>query len=298
MKPPPGPGIYKEIPVKDIVTKAGENPRTGELPEIEALSKTIAEEGLLQPIVVTPVSETPGKYRMCAGWRRLTAIRLLGWPNIMAKIIDADADQRLKVGLIENIQKEDMTALDKATGIATLIRNTKMEQGEIATLLGVAPGFVSQYLSLLELPPSAITALKDGDITFTHARELVRLVPNVKAIDDLMFEAGELTVAQLKAKVDHLVALAKEAAAEAEAEAAEEEGEDAPKKKKAAKPVPSEKEVMYYIDAEFKPLKKEDIRELMISYKRKEVNAESEDKRNEFRLILKGITLAADLRLK
>ena len=287
-----------EINVKDILMKAGENPRTGELPEIEELAKTIETVGMLAPIVVTPATDVPGKYRMVAGWRRLTAVKTLGHTTISARIVDADSAKRLEMALIENLQKADMTPLDKAQGIANLIKSTGLEQGEIADSLGVAPGFVSQYLALLSLPPSAIEALKDGSITFTHARELVRLVPDVKAIDDLVFEASELTVAQLKNKVDHIVALAKDAAAEAEAEAAEAEGEAAPKKKKAAKATPSEKEVTYYIDAEFKPLKKEDIRELMISYKRKEVNAESEEKRNEFHLILKGIALAADLRLK
>ena len=292
------PGRYVDLPLKDIVTKAGDNVRTGELPDIEGLAKSIAAEGLLEPIIVT-ASETPGKFSVVAGHRRLTAVRSLeDVLTIPALVIDADADRRLKLALIENIHREDMSAIDKAKALAKLIKNTKLEQQEVAQAIGVAPGYVSQYLAILELPDSVLDALRDGEISFTHARTLCRLLPDTKAIDDLMFEIGDLTVAALDAKVSHLAAKAKEAAAEAAPDDDGEEGEDKPKKKKAAKPAPSEKAIEYYVDSDFRPLKKEEIRELMIQYKRKEVSADTEKKREEYRLILKGITLAADLRLK
>jgi len=292
------PGRYIDLPLKDILTKAGDNVRTGELPDIEGLAKSIAAEGILEPIIVT-ASETTGKFSVVAGHRRLTAVRSLeDWLTIPALIIDADADRRLKLALIENIHREDMSSIDKAKALEKLIKNTKLEQQEVAQAIGVAPGYVSQYLALLNLPETALDALREGKISFTHARVLCRLLPDVKAIDDLMFEAEDLTVASLDAKVSHLVAKAKDAAAAAEPDDAEEDGEKKPKKKKVAKPAPSEKAIEYYTDADFHPLKKEDIRDLMVDYKRKEVKADTEKKREEYRLILKGITLAANLRLK
>ncbi len=285
---------YVDLSVKEIVTKAGENIRSGELPEIEKLAESIAAEGLLEPIIVTASTDTPGKYSVVAGHRRLTAVRSLGQPTIPAMIIDADADRRLRVALIENIQREDMSALDKAKALAKLVAGTKLEQQEIAQALGVAPGYVSQYLTLLELPESALTALRDGEISFSQARALCRLLPNVKAIDDLVFDAGTMTVAAMESKIAHILATTK-----TEEVAEEEDGEEEkPKKKKAAKPAPSEKEIEYYADADFHPLKKEDIRDLMVQYKQKEIRADTAKKREEYRLILKGITLAADLRLK
>lgn len=289
---------FVEMAVKDIITRAGDNIRTGELPEIEGLAASIAAEGLLEPIIITASTEAAGKFTVVAGHRRLTAVRSLGLTSIAAIIIDADSDRRLRLALIENIQREDMNAIDKAMAIAKLLKNTTLEQKEVAQALGVAPGYVSQYLALLELPKTALSALRDNEITFTHARVLCKLLPDVKAIDDLMFEVSNLTVAALDAKVSHLAAKAKDAAAAAPEESDAEEGGKAKKKKKVAKPAPSEKAVEYYSDADFHPLKKEDIRELMVSYKRKEVNADNEKKREEYRLILKGITLAADLRLK
>lgn len=290
------PSRYIELPLKDIVTKAGDNVRTGELPDIEGLAKSIAAEGLLEPIIVTSLADSPGKYSVVAGHRRLTAVRTLeDMLTIPALIIDADADRRLKLALIENIHREDMSPLDKAKALGKLVKNTGLEQQEVAQAIGVAPGYVSQYLALLELPESALTALRDGELSFTQARSLCRLIPNTKAIDDLVFESSDLTVAAMDAKISHILATTK--AEEPEAEPAD-DGEEKPKKKKAAKPAPSEKAIEYYVDSEFRPLKKEDIRELMIQYKRKEINADTEKKREEYRLILKGITLAADLRLK
>lgn len=289
---------YLELSVKEIITRSGDNVRTGELPDIEGLAASIAAEGLIEPIIVTAAVDAPGKYTVVAGHRRLTAVRSLGLPTISASIIDADADRKLKLALIENIQREDMNPLDKANGIAKLLQTTKLDQKEVAQALGITPAYVSQYVAILELPKSALTALRDGDITFTQARTLCRLLPNHKAIDDLVFEASELTVAALDAKVSHLAAEAKKT--EAVAEATEEDGsEDSkPKRVKKAKAALTDKAVEYYTEADFHPLKKEEIRDLMVTYKRKEVNADSEKKREEFKLILKGITLAADLRLK
>jgi ParB family chromosome partitioning protein len=295
------PGRYIELSIKDIVTKAGDNVRTGELPDIEKLAASIAAEGVIEPIIVTESTETPGKYTVVAGHRRLTAVRSLeDMLTIPALIIDADADRRLKLALMENIHREDMSPLDKAKALSKLMKNTKLEQQEVAQAIGVAPGYVSQYLALLELPESALNALRDGEISFTHARTLCRLGTNVKAIDDLMFEISDLTVAALDAKVSHILSQTRKAAAEAEDAAEPEADADGtkPKKAKKAKAPPSEKEIVYYSEAEFRPMKKEDMRDLMVTWKRKEVNADTEAKQLEYKNILKGITLAANLRFK
>lgn len=295
------PNRYIELDVKAVVTRAGDNIRSGELPDIEGLAASIKAEGVIEPLLVTPAMGTDGKplegkYTVVAGHRRLAAVRSLGGGTVPALVVDADVDRRLKLALIENLQREDMNPLDKAKAIVKLLKNTKLEQQEVAQALGVTPAFVSQYATILELPESALSALRDGEISFTQARVLCKLLPNTKAIDDLVFDASNMTVAQLDSKVSHMVAQAKEAAAEAE-EAAEEDSDEAkPKKKKKA--APSEKEIEYYTEADFHPLKKEDIRDLMIQYKQKEIRAENAKKREEYRLILKGITLAADLRLK
>lgn len=285
---------YLELSVKDIITKANDNIRTGELPEIEELAKSIEAEGLGQPIIVTP-SETAGKYTVVAGNRRLTAIRSLGRTTIPAMVVDADVNRRIKLALIENIQRKEMKPLDKAKAFAKLVKGTGLEQQQVAEAIGMAPGYVSQYMALLTLPESALSALRDEELSFTQARALCRLLPNTKAIDDLVFESADLTVSAMEAKIAHILATTTE---EEPVDADDDDGEEKPKKKKAAKPAPSEKAIEYYVDSDFHPLKKEDMRELMIQYKRKEVNADTEKKREEYRFILKGITLAADLRLK
>jgi ParB-like chromosome segregation protein Spo0J len=205
------------------------------------------------------------------------------------------------LALIENIHREDMSALDKARAVAKLIKNTKLEQQEVAQAIGVAPAYVSQYLALLELPEDVQDALRDGTISFTHARSLCRLLPNTDLIASMLNEALTLTVSALDAKVSHAAALMRKEEDAAEAAGAGEgaDGEDKPKKARKPKAPPAaDKAVEYYTDADFHPLKKDEIRELMITFKRKELNADTAKKREEYRLILKGITLAADLRLK
>lgn len=285
---------YEKINVKDIITKAGDNIRTGELPEIESLAKTIASVGLLEPILVTESKETPGKYNMIAGFRRLTAVRSLGLLTISARILDDATSDRLRKALIENLQREDMAPLDIGKTLVRYIKDSGKEQQDVAEELGKAPGYVSQYLALLSLPAVAQSALREGSITFTQARSLCRLGSDTKAIEELLPEAINITAADLDAKVSFILDKKK-----AEAPVEEADGEEKPKKAgKKARPVVSDTAVEYYVSADFHPLKKEDIRDLMVNYKRKEVNAETDTKREEYRLILKGITLAADLRLK
>jgi len=294
---------YMSLPVKDIITKAGDNVRTGGLPDIDGMAASIKAQGVLQPILVTAALDTagariPGKFSIVAGHRRVTAVRHIGMTHIPARVINAEADRRITVALIENLQREDMNPLDKAKGVAKLLKTSGLEQQEVAKALGVASGYISQYLAILELPESALDMLRDGELSFTHARTLCKLLPDVKAIEDLLFDIPNLTVAALDAKVSHLAAKAKEAEPAVEAEADAAEGEAKPKKVRKAKVAPTEKEITYYEEADFHPKKKDEIRELMITYKRKEINADTATKREENRLILKGLTLAADLRFK
>lgn len=296
---------YVEMSVSNIITKPNENVRSGELPEIDALAKSIKAEGVLEPIIVTAALDTagntiPGKYSVVAGYRRLTAVRLLELPTIPAVIVDADGDRRLRIALIENLQREDMNALDKARGIAKLLASG-IDQKDAAKALGVAPGFISQYVGILELPKAALSALGNGEITFTQARSLCRLMPNVKAIEDFLFDAGSMTVAQLDAQISHI--LSKSPAVEERVEEPATEGDDkssgkAKKKKAGKQPAKAEDPTDYYRTANFDPLKKDELRAEMARLKMKEMRAETPEKQTEYRLILKGLTIAANLRLR
>ena len=289
-------GKYVELDVKSITTKAGDNVRTGELPDMENLAASIAAEGILEPIIVT-AAEVPGKYSVVAGFRRLFAVRSLGGTTIPAIIIDADADRKLRLALIENIQREDMNPLDKANAVAKLQATSQMTPAEIGALLGVTSAFVFQHLNLLQLPDIVKDSLRDGSLIFSHARTLCRLLPDKKAIEELFKEADNMSPSQLEAKVSHLVDLAKKL--EVVEIDDEEDGETKPKKTKKAKAAPTEDTlVKFYAESEFRPLKKEEIRALMENWARKVSGAESETKRAEHRLVLKGIAMAADLRLK
>lgn len=296
---------YVEMSVSNIITRQNENVRSGELPEIDALAKSIKTEGVLEPIIVTAALDTagtviPGKYSVVAGYRRLTAVRLLELPTIPAVIVDANADRRLRIALIENLQREDMNPLDKARGIAKLLASG-IDQKDAAKALGVAPGFISQYVTILELPKSALTALGNGEITFTQARSLCRLVPNTKAIEDLLFDAGNMTVAQLDAQITHILSKAEPVEAEDNADTAEPgaKGAKATKAKKGAKKETKAADATdYYRTADFDPLKKDELRAEMARIKMKELRAETPEKQVEYRLILKGLTMAANLRLR
>ncbi len=137
--------------------------------ELATLTESIREHGVLQPILVT---ETIDGYRLVAGERRLRAARAAGLDRIPAVTRQLDEQAQLEVALVENLQREDLDAIDAARGFRRLIDEFGFSPEQIAARVGRARSTVANTLRLLELAPSVQGAIGDRRITEGHGRAL------------------------------------------------------------------------------------------------------------------------------
>ena len=142
---------------------------------IQQLVESIKEYGLLQPILVRPLDDQANSYEIVAGerrWRAAQLAQLHDVPVVLRTIDDLDA---LQIGLIENLQRSDLTAIDEAKGYQRLIADFKQTQEDIARTMGKSRPHVANTLRLLDLPSGIQDMIKNGDLTAGHGRALIGL---------------------------------------------------------------------------------------------------------------------------
>jgi ParB family transcriptional regulator, chromosome partitioning protein len=137
------------------------------------LADSIRARGVIQPIIVRPVEG--GRYEILAGERRWRAARIAGQANVPALIREVSDDVALGIGLIENIQREDLNPIEESNGLQRLIDEFRLTHEEVARAVGRSRAAVTNLLRLLELAPAVQDMLQDGKLDMGHARALLSL---------------------------------------------------------------------------------------------------------------------------
>lgn len=135
------------------------------------LADSIAKHGLLQPIIVRPMSS--GNYQIIAGERRWRACRMAELTEVPVIIKELDDKQYMEIALIENLQREDLNAVEEALGYNTLMKSYGLTQEQVSETVGKSRSAVANALRLLNLNESELEALRIGAITAGHARALL-----------------------------------------------------------------------------------------------------------------------------
>lgn len=149
-------------------------PRTDFSPEaLTALSQSIKEHGVLQPIVVRPLPS--GRYQIVAGERRWRASRMAGITEVPVIVRELSDMQSLEVALVENLMREDLNCIEEAMGYRTLMEKFSLTQEQISLRVGKSRSAVANALRLLTLPQEIIESLQDKKLTAGHARALLVL---------------------------------------------------------------------------------------------------------------------------
>ena len=167
------PGAGQEITIGDIDPNPDQPRRTFSEESIAQLAQSIADQGVLQPILVTPVSG--GRYRIVAGERRWRAARAAGLTAVPCIVRDLDVVQQMEIALIENLQREDLNPIEVAQGIQSLMKQCGYTQETVATRLSKSRPAVANLLRLLTLPESVIAMVRLGTLSAGHARVLAGL---------------------------------------------------------------------------------------------------------------------------
>lgn len=157
------------------------------------LADSIAKHGVIQPLLVRPMPD--GSYQLVAGERRWRASRMAGLTEVPVVIKELSDDEAMALALIENLQREDLNAIEEAQGIKALMDTLSLTQDEAAERVGKSRPAVANALRLLKLPDSVIALVSDGKLSPGHARALLGLKDEQDIIEaaDLIIEKG-LTV--------------------------------------------------------------------------------------------------------
>ncbi len=140
---------------------------------LRELADSISEHGLIQPIVVKPL--TSGKYKIIAGERRFRASKMAGLPEVPIIIKDIDESEIMELALVENLQREDLSALEEAKGYKALMDAHNFTQENVSKTIGKSRSYIANALRLLNLPDSVMEKLEAEEISAGHARTLLSL---------------------------------------------------------------------------------------------------------------------------
>ena len=157
------------------------------------LADSIAKHGVIQPLLVRPMPD--GSYQLVAGERRWRASRMAGLTEVPVVIKELSDDEAMALALIENLQREDLNAIEEAQGIKALMDTLSLTQDEAAERVGKSRPAVANALRLLKLPDSVIALVSDGKLSPGHARALLGFKDEQDIIEtaDLIIEK-EMTV--------------------------------------------------------------------------------------------------------
>ncbi len=137
---------------------------------ITELAESLREHGLVQPIVVRQLGD---RYQLIAGQRRLAAAKRVGWAGILARVLEVDDRQMAEIAIVENLQRRDLDALEKAASFKQYLANWQCTQEELAKRLSVDRSTVANLIRLLDLPEAVRHLLRAGSISMGHARALL-----------------------------------------------------------------------------------------------------------------------------
>ncbi|MBT5229265.1 MAG: ParB/RepB/Spo0J family partition protein, partial [Methylococcales bacterium] len=173
----------------DLVQRGQYQPRTDMNPEkLEELASSIRTQGVVQPIVVRPISKD--RYEIIAGERRWRASQLAGLHEVPAIIREIPDQAAMAISLIENIQRENLNPLEEAMGLQRLIKEFGMTHQIMAEAVGKSRSGVSNLMRILELNSDVKRLLENGDLELGHAKVLLTLKGGTQS------EAAKLVVAK------------------------------------------------------------------------------------------------------
>jgi ParB family chromosome partitioning protein len=163
----------KRVPIEYIRANP-KNPRKQfDSEELDNLSASIREKGILQPILVRPVSGKKDTYEIVAGERRWRAAQRAGVHDVPITLLEINDKEALEIAIVENVQRSDLNPLEEAAGYENLIEQFRYSQNDLAKVVGKSRSHIANTMRLLKLPNSVKKYLSEGKLTAGHARALL-----------------------------------------------------------------------------------------------------------------------------
>lgn len=173
-------GSIDKIKLIDIVTNSQQPRKFFDEKSLQNLAESIKQHGVLQPILVRPLSD--GTYQIVAGERRWRASRIAGLTEIPAVVREMTLQEAMAIALIENLQREDLDPIEESEGIKLLIDKFNLTQEQVSEKIGKSRSAVTNSLRLLKLPENVKKLLKEGIISSGHAKAVLSLEDEEKIL--------------------------------------------------------------------------------------------------------------------
>ena len=190
----PTAGAISEILISEIITNPKQPRKEFDETKLEELSESIKNHGIIQPVTVRKVSKN--KYELITGERRYRASKMAGLTRIPAFIREANDIQVMEMALVENIQRQDLNAIEIAFSYQKLVDDCNLSHEQLSQRVGKKRATVNNYLRLLKLPIDIQSALKEDLVSMGHARALI----NLEEIDDQLFVLKEIIEKELSVR--------------------------------------------------------------------------------------------------
>ncbi|WP_424983366.1 ParB/RepB/Spo0J family partition protein [Maritalea sp. S77] len=163
----------RRLPVEFIVASPNNPRRHFSVEELEDLTNSIKEKGIMQPILVRPSQVEPDQYELVAGERRWRAAQRAGLHEVPVIIRELDDREALELAIIENVQRSDLNPLEESRGYDQLMQQFGYTQADLAQVIGKSRSHVANTLRLMKLPESVQGYVADGALSAGHARALI-----------------------------------------------------------------------------------------------------------------------------
>ena len=164
-----------QLQISDIVPNKYQPRKIFEESNMEDLTNSIKERGIIQPIIVRKSQDHNQKYEIIAGERRWLAAQRAGLHNVPVVITEADDLKSLEFAILENIQRQDLNPLEEAKGYKRLINEFSYDQDKVSKFMGKSRSYITNSLRLLTLPKEVIKLIEEQKLTAGHAKILVGL---------------------------------------------------------------------------------------------------------------------------
>lgn len=197
-----GEAIVKLVNINDIEPNLGQPRKSFDQDELNELSKSILEHGIIQPLIVR---EKDNKYEIVAGERRYRAARLAGIDELPIIVKNVSEQETLEIALVENIQRQDLNAMELACAYSLLMERFDLNQEQVADKVGKSRPAVANIMRLLKLNQYVQEKLRENEITFGHARALLGVQdPKLqKELTDIIVEK-QLSVRETEKYIQNL----------------------------------------------------------------------------------------------
>jgi len=184
----------KRIPMNQIVLNPKQPRRDFDETALNELATSIKMHDIIQPLTVSKMAD--GKYQLIAGERRFRASKIAGLVDVPVYIRHANDNELLELALLENLQRENLNAIEIGLSYKRMMEELNFTQEQVAERMGKERSTVTNYIRLLKLPPDILLSVRNGNISMGHARALI----NIDTVDKQLFVFGEIKAKDLSVR--------------------------------------------------------------------------------------------------